>query len=118
MIVGQHVGLEVARTAAGEEVAFWALLGFAEMVLADDLAGRARWVERDGFQVHLLFSDAPVVPAVGHVAIVVADYDAVVARLRAAGHEAAPRTQYWGVPRTHVRSPAGHLVELMAAPPG
>jgi hypothetical protein len=104
--------------AAGEEVGFWALLGFAEMVLADDLAGRARWVERDGFQVHLLFCDAPVAPPRGHAAIVVADYDAVVARLRAAGHEAAPRQEYWGSPRTQVRSPAGHLVELMAAPPG
>ena len=114
----QHVGLEVPRTAAAEEVEFWALLGFAEMVLADDLAGRARWVERDGFQVHLLFSDAPVVPPAGHAAIVICDYDAVVARLRAVGHEAAPRREYWGAPRTQVRSPAGHLVELLAAPPG
>jgi len=113
----QHVGLEVAPTAAGQEVAFWGLLGFGEMVLADDLAGRARWVERDGVQVHLLFADAPVVPAAGHVAIVIPDYDAVVALLRAAGHEAAPRREYWGAPRTQVRSPAGHLVELMAAPP-
>ncbi len=117
MIVVQHVGLEVTETAAGQEVEFWALLGFAEMVLADDLAGRARWVEREGVQVHLLFSDAPVVPPAGHAAIVVGDYDAVVARLRTAGHEAASRREYWGAPRTQVRSPAGHLVELMAAPP-
>lgn len=113
----QHVGLEVPHAAAGQEVAFWGLLGFSEMVLADDLAGRARWVERNGVQVHLLFSDAAVVPPAGHVAIVVTDYDAVVALLRAAGHEAAPRREYWGAPRTQVRSPAGHLVELMAAPP-
>ena len=98
----QHVGLEVPGTAAGEEVSFWELLGFEEMVLADDLTGRARWVERDGFQVHLLFSDAAVVPALGHAAIVVGDYEAVVARLRAAGHAAEPRAEYWGAPRTQV----------------
>ncbi len=114
----QHVGLEVALTAGGQEVRFWELLGFEEMVLADDLAGRARWVERDGCQVHLLLSEsAAVVPSRGHAAIVVADYAAVIARLRAAGHEAAPRTEYWGAARTQVHSPAGHLVELMAAAP-
>ena len=96
-------------------MAFWALLGFAEVTLDAGLAARARWVERDGFQVHLLFCEAPVVPAAGHVAIAVPDYDAVVARLRAAGHEAAPRAEYWSAPRTQVRSPAGHLVELTAA---
>ena len=113
----QHVGLEVARSQTDAEVEFWALLGFVEMMLDDDLAGRARWVAREGFQVHLLFRDAPVVPAAGHAAIVIGDYEAVVARLRAAGHEAAPRREYWGSPRTQVRSPAGHLVELTAAPP-
>lgn len=113
----QHVGLEVARTAAGEEVAFWALLGFSEVAPSPALRERARWVERDGFQVHLLFADAPVVPALGHVAIVVADYDAVIARLRAAGHAAEPRAEHWGAPRTQVHTPAGHRVELMAAPP-
>jgi hypothetical protein len=57
-----------------------------------------------------------VIPAVGHVAVVADDYDEVVARLRAAGHEAVPRAQHFGAPRTQVRSPAGHLVEVMAPP--
>ena len=114
----QHVGLEVARTAAGEEVEFWALLGFREVAPPASLRERARWVELGGFQVHLLFADAPVVPVLGHAAIVVADYDAVIARLRAAGHAAEPRAEHWGAPRTQVHTPAGHRVELMAAPPG
>lgn len=114
----QHVGLEVPAGVADDEVAFWELLGFAEMVLADDLAVRARWVERDGAQVHLLLTDGgAVIPPRGHAAIVIADYDDMIARLRVAGHEAAPRTAYWGAARTQVRSPAGHLVELTAAPP-
>jgi len=41
----------------------------------------------------------------------------VLARLRAARHDAAPRAEHFGSPRTQVRSPAGHLVELMAPPP-
>lgn len=113
----QHVGLEVAQTAAGEEVEFWALLGFAEVAASVSLRERARWVERDGFQVHLLFADAPVVPPAGQSAIVIADYDAVIARLRAAGHAAEPRVEHWGAPRTQVHTPAGHRVELIAAPP-
>lgn len=114
----QHVGVEVLRTAAGEEVAFWALLGFVEVEPPVGLRERARWVERDGFQIHLLFEDAPVVAPQGHPAIVVADYDAVIARLRAAGHAVEPRTEHWGAARTQVHTPAGHRVELMAAPPG
>ena len=43
--------------------------------------------------------------------------DAAIARLRAAGHEAAPRREYWGAARTQVHTPAGHRVEVMAAPP-
>ena len=54
--------------------------------------------------------------ATGHVAVVVRDYDEVVARLRDAGHEAAPRAEHFGAPRTQVRTPAGHLVEIMAPP--
>ena len=111
-----HVALEVPPDSAGDEVAFWALLGFCEVVPPGELAVRARWVELEGIQVHLLFADAPVVPADGHVAVATRDYDAVVARLRAAGHEAAPRREHFGTPRTQVRSPAGHLVEVMAPP--
>ena len=37
--------------------------------------------------------------------------------LSAAGFTPEPRTPHWGAPRAYVRSPGGHLVELMAAPP-
>jgi hypothetical protein len=67
--------------------------------------------------LHLLVTDAPAVGGDGHVALIVTDYDEVVARLRAAGHEAAPRAEYWGSPRTQVLTPAGHRVEVMAAAP-
>lgn len=117
MNVIQHAGLELRREDADAEVAFWALLGFAEVEPPEPLRERSRWVERGGAQIHLLYDEDPVVPAQGHVAVVAEDYDAAIARLRAAGHEAAPRREYWGAARTQVHTPAGHRVEVMAAPP-
>lgn len=115
----QHVGLEVAPASLDAEVGFWALLGFTEVAPpVASLAARSRWVEGPGgFQIHLLVVDVPSVPASGHVAVVAAGYDAVIAALRGAGHEAAPREAYWGAARTQVVCPAGHRVEVMAAPP-
>jgi catechol 2,3-dioxygenase-like lactoylglutathione lyase family enzyme len=37
--------------------------------------------------------------------------------LRRAGFEPEPRREHWGAPRCFVRDPAGHRVEIMAAPP-
>lgn len=113
-----HVGLEIHERDAAAEIAFWALLGFAEVAPpAPSLAARSRWVERHGTQVHLLVAAAPVIPSAGHVAVVAPEFDEVVAALRTAGHEAAERERYWGARRTQVVSPGGHRVEVMAAPP-
>jgi hypothetical protein len=100
------------------ELAFWALLGLTDVERPAGLELAGRWVQRDAIQLHLLEVDAPAIAPVGHVALVISDYDAVVARLRAAGHAAQPRAEYWGAPRTKVHSPAGHLVELLASTPG
>ncbi len=101
----QHVGLECRDFEA--EVAFWELLGFAEV---ESLVDGARWLQRGGTQIHLLFAEKPA--TAGHVAVVVEDYERVRTQL---GGD--PRREYWGSPRTQVWSPAGHLVELMAWPP-
>ena len=114
----QHVALEVREADGEAEAAFWALLNFAEVRPPESLASRARWVERDGTQVHLLWKEDPVVPPAGHVAVVCPDHDATLDRLRAAGFTPEPRAEHWGAPRAFVRSPAGHRVEVMAAPPG
>ena len=115
----QHVALEVLEGDADRCVAFWALLGFEEVVPPSaSLRERSRWVERRGTQIHLLFAQGkPDVPPEGHVAVVAEDYDATLDRLRAAGFEPDPRREHWGAPRSFVRSPAGHRVEVMAAPP-
>jgi hypothetical protein len=113
----QHVALEVREADAEAEVAFWALLGFAEVTPPATLGGRARWVERRGTQVHLYFTDEPVIPPHGHVAVVAEAFMEVSARLAAVGRIPELREEHWGAPRAFVSSPTGHRVELMAAPP-
>jgi catechol 2,3-dioxygenase-like lactoylglutathione lyase family enzyme len=114
----QHVALEIRREDVEACAGFWALLGFARVQAPGPLAERATWLQAGATQVHLLHTDAPGVPPEGHVAVVVADHDATLAALRAAGFEPQPRRQYWGSPRAFVRSPAGHRVEVMAFAPG
>jgi len=114
----QHVSVELREADGEAEVAFWALLGFAEVRPPDALARRTRWVQREGTQIHLMWADDPVVPPAAHVAVVCPDYEATLEGLRAAGRDPEPRTEHWGSPRSFVHSPAGHRVELMAGPPG
>jgi catechol 2,3-dioxygenase-like lactoylglutathione lyase family enzyme len=114
----QHVSLEVREADADACVRFWGLLGFAEVQLPSAaLRGKTRWVERLGTQIHLLLTDDPVAPPQGHVAVVVADYDATLDALRDAGFGPEPRTEHWGAKRTFVRDPAGHRVEVMERAP-
>lgn len=114
----QHVALETRRADVDAAVGFWALLGFARVAPPPSLAARAAWVqEPGGTQVHLLYAEAPVVAPEGHVAIVVADYEPALARLRAAGLAVDERTRHWGAPRSVVIAPGGHRVELMASAP-
>lgn len=113
----QHVSLEVRPEQVDECVAFWRLLGFERVDPPPSLRDRAAWVERGGTQIHLMHADDPVAPPAGHAAVVAADYDGTLAALRAAGFEPEPRREHWGAPRSFVRDPAGHRVEVMAAPP-
>ena len=114
----QHVAIEVREQDVKACVAFWSLLGFAQTAAPPALAARSTWVQAQSTQVHLLYAERPVVPEEGHVAVVVADYDATLDALRDAGFEPRERTQYWGSPRAFARCPAGHRVELMAFAPG
>jgi catechol 2,3-dioxygenase-like lactoylglutathione lyase family enzyme len=113
----QHVAHETRRVDVDAVVAFWALLGFEPVEPPPSLRGRTHWVQRGGTQIHLLLTEDPVVPPVGHAAVVVADYEDTLGALRAAGHPVAPRAEHWGAPRAFVTDPSGHRVEVMAAPP-
>ncbi len=113
----QHVTLELLAADVEACVAFYALLGFERVDPPESLAGRAAWLQSGPTQIHLMWVDEPVVPPEGHVAVVATDYDAVTGALRDAGFDVEPRPEHWGAPRSFVRDPAGHRVEVMAAPP-
>jgi len=111
-----HIGIEVAPADIEAAVAFFELLGF-ERVEPPATLREFTWVERDGTQVHLMPEEEPTVPSPGHLAVVVADFDETVARIREAGFEIEPKREHWGQPRALAIAPGGHRVELMAAPP-
>jgi catechol 2,3-dioxygenase-like lactoylglutathione lyase family enzyme len=114
----QHASLEVPEALVPECVAFWELLGFTSMAAPPRLGGRFTWVERAGTQIHLIRCEDPSTPArEGHVAVVIDDYDAALAALADAGYRAEAAQEAWDAPRSFVRDPAGHLIEVMARPP-
>jgi len=112
------VALEIRRDDLEACLAFYALVGFEEVALPDErLVPQGRFLQGGATQIHLLFVDAPVIPPRAHSALLVDDYEATLARLRAAGHEAEDRARYWGSPRSKLTDPAGHVVELMEFAP-
>jgi catechol 2,3-dioxygenase-like lactoylglutathione lyase family enzyme len=116
LAVLHHVGIEVAPDRVEATVGFFGLLGFEEVEPPESLS-RYTWLEREGTQIHLMPRNEPVVPAVGHIAVVTPDFEEALNRLEAGGFEAECRREHWGQPRAWAISPSGHRVELMAAPP-
>lgn len=115
-----HTALEALPEHRQPLVDFFSMLGFHEVEeLPPGMQGITRWVERDGRQVHFLFVDAEATaPPLGHLAVVVDDYDGTCERLRDAGFDPTPQEEYWGSPRCFVHAPGGHVIELMEFPPG
>ena len=106
-----HVTLEVAAPDADRFAELLGAIGFAAVAVPESLGDGYRWFERGGTQVHLAIVDAPVVPAAGHPAF-------VVARLAGLVFAADERRRHWGARRVVVTAPGGHRVELMEAAPG
>jgi catechol 2,3-dioxygenase-like lactoylglutathione lyase family enzyme len=111
-----HVGIEVAPADIETAIGFFEVIGF-ERVEPPPTLREYTWLEREGTQVHLMSEEAPTVPSPGHLAVVVPDFDATVARLRQRGFTVEPKREHWGAPRAIALAPGGHRVELMAAPP-
>jgi catechol 2,3-dioxygenase-like lactoylglutathione lyase family enzyme len=112
-----HASLEIPPDEREATLAFWALLGFEPVAEPEPLAGHVAWVELAGTQIHLIFTEQPTVPTLGHVAVAVADFEATLDAVRAAGHEVAESRELWGARRAFAVSPGGHRVELMESPP-
>jgi catechol 2,3-dioxygenase-like lactoylglutathione lyase family enzyme len=113
----QHVTLEVKPDQVRDCVAFWALLGFTKMTPPPLLRQRFIWVQREGTQIHLVPVEEPIAAREGHVAVLADDFEATLARLTQAGFTLREGTNAWDAPRSCVRDPAGHLIEVMSASP-
>ena len=113
----QHASLEVRPDQVDACVAFWGLLGFEPMTPPPALRHRFTWVQRRGTQIHLIPVDQPVTAREGHVAVLAERFEAALAALREAGFEPRPGSNAWNAPRSFVRDPAGHLIEIMSALP-
>jgi catechol 2,3-dioxygenase-like lactoylglutathione lyase family enzyme len=111
-----HIGIEVAPEDIPRAAELFELLGF-ERVQPPPTLAEFTWLERDRTQVHLMPEPNPVSPPRGHLAVVVPDFEAVLAALRGAGFELEPAREHWGAARARVLAPGGHRVELMSAPP-
>lgn len=111
-----HVGIEVAPADVEAAVGFFELIGFKRVEPPPTLS-EFTWLERAGTQIHLMPEAEPTVPSPGHLAVVVADFDATLERLRGRGFEVEPKREHWGEPRALGIAPGGHRIELMAAPP-
>jgi catechol 2,3-dioxygenase-like lactoylglutathione lyase family enzyme len=112
-----HVSLEVPEAEVERMIEFWGLLGFSQIEPPGPISPYVTWLERGPNQIHLIHTDAATVPPLGHCAMVAEDFDATLARLADAGFEVEEHEQLWGQPRSFAIAPAGHRVELMAAPP-
>jgi hypothetical protein len=126
-----HVGIEIRAEEVERAVELFEALGFEQVEPPPSLREGFTWVERVGAQVHLMHVEDPVVPASGHVAVVVpagtagpgagdaerAGFDAALSALRERGFDPEPRREHWGAPRALVILPGGQRVELMAFPP-
>jgi catechol 2,3-dioxygenase-like lactoylglutathione lyase family enzyme len=113
----QHVTVELREADAEAEVEFWKLLGFERVEPPSPINEIALWVQREGTQIHFLFTDEPVVPQGGHAAVVVEDWPATFAALQEAGFAPEEHRRPWGAARAFVNTPSGHLVEFMEYPP-
>jgi hypothetical protein len=112
-----HVSIEVPPDEEERTLEFWHLIGFDEVESPEALGGAIRWVEREGTQIHLIFTEGHTAPVLGHAAVVVPDHAAAKQRLREAGFQVEGARQLWGADRAFAIAPGGHRVELMAAAP-
>jgi len=112
-----HVGIEIAPSDVDRAVELFVLLGFEPVEPPPALAAGFTWLESNGTQIHLMHEEEPTVPPRAHLAVVVPDFEATLARLHEHGFETSPGHEHWGARRAHAVIPGGQRVELMAAPP-
>lgn len=113
-----HVALEVRPSDMAPEGEFWLAAGFERVSEPEALGPGFDWYEKRGSQIHLIETAEPAdPPSRGHIAVVAPDLDRAIGRLEESGVEVTEGRRLWGERRVKALSPAGYVVELMAAPP-
>jgi hypothetical protein len=113
----QHVSIEVLPGDVERTVEFWEAIGFTRIEAPGPINPYVTWLEREGTQIHLIHSEEPTIPVLGHAAVVASPFDETIARVSAAGFEVEEHRELWGARRSFAIGPGGHRVELMEAPP-
>jgi hypothetical protein len=114
----QHVSIEVHPGDVPRTVELWEAIGFRVVEAPGEINPYVTWLERKGTQIHLIHSEEPTIPALGHPAVVAEPYDEVLENVRAGGFELEEHRELWGARRWFVVGPGGHRTELMeSAPP-
>jgi catechol 2,3-dioxygenase-like lactoylglutathione lyase family enzyme len=118
MLTGiDHV--QLAMPAGGEDAArpfYVGLLGLSEMPKPEPLAARGGcWFETPGVKIHLGVEADFRAAKKAHPALLVADLDALAARLEAADVPLRWDTDLPDVHRCHVDDPFGNRIELIQA---
>jgi catechol 2,3-dioxygenase-like lactoylglutathione lyase family enzyme len=111
-----HVQIMMPRGREAEAVRFYVeLLGLTRIPKPSDLPNPdGVWLTLGDTQLHLGVQDGEIDRSSrAHVALLVESFDALVARLSAAGVEVVPATVVDGLRRAHVRDPFGNRLELM-----
>jgi catechol 2,3-dioxygenase-like lactoylglutathione lyase family enzyme len=112
-----HVQLAMPIGGEAKARAFYCeVLGMQEVPKPPALAARGGlWLQSGGVAIHLGV-EADFRPArKAHPALVCASYDALVAKLRAAGVEVREDREIAGVERCHIADVFGNRIELIAA---
>jgi catechol 2,3-dioxygenase-like lactoylglutathione lyase family enzyme len=110
-----HVQLAMPAGREDDARAFYqGLLGIPEVAKPPHLAARGGcWFEDGDLKVHLGV-EADFAPArKAHPAFIVDDLEALVKRLRAAGHRVVADRPLAGYDRTYAEDPFGNRIELM-----
>ena len=107
----QHVSLEVPQDQVARTIEFWGLLGFEHTEAPEPIAPYVTWLQREGTQIHLIHTDEATVPPLGHAAVVAADFEGAVARLRGADFEVEDARKLVRTPLEGDRPAVGRDVE-------
>jgi hypothetical protein len=112
-----HVQLAIPMgTEASCDEFYVGLLGFVMLPKPPVLAARGgRWYQRDDATLHLGVESEFRPAKKAHPALVVEDYDDLLAHLKAAGVAVRPDEDNPGVRRCYVDDPVGNRVELIDA---